>query len=66
MKKTKRRTPKNDVGYRTKNPTLKEIGWTNSIFDNLNETFCNDIYDLDAEQNDEERSYSVNQYYFVI
>ena len=43
----KRRTPKNDVGFRTKNKTLKDIGWEPWFFDTLNETFCNDIYNLD-------------------
>lgn len=65
--KQKRRMLKTDVGFRTKYPTLKEIGWEPWFFDMLNETFCNDIYDLVAEQNDdEEKSYSVNQYDFVI
>tara|TARA_Y100001973_G_C5179038_1_gene323746 strand:- start:948 stop:1136 length:189 start_codon:yes stop_codon:yes gene_type:complete len=57
MKKTIKRkfnrtTPKNDVGYTTKTPVLKEIGWTNSYFDNLNSAYCNDIYNLDDDRED--------------
>ena len=48
----KRRTPKNDVGFRTKNKTLKDIGWEPWFFDKLNETFCNDIYNLDDNKVD--------------
>ena len=48
----KRRTPKNDVGFRTKNKTLKDIGWEPWFFDSLNETFCNDIYNLDDNKED--------------
>ena len=48
----KRRTPKNDVGFRTKNKTLKDIGWEPWFFDTLNETFCNDIYNLDNNKED--------------
>ena len=48
----KRRTPKNDVGFRTKNRTLKDIGWEPWFFDTLNETFCNDIYNLDDNRED--------------
>tara|TARA_R100001509_G_scaffold159973_1_gene127166 strand:+ start:29 stop:208 length:180 start_codon:yes stop_codon:yes gene_type:complete len=48
----KRRTPKNDVGFRTKNKTLKDIGWEPWFFDTLNETFCNDIYNLDDNKVD--------------
>jgi|TARA_Y100001938_G_C7953952_1_gene360726 hypothetical protein len=48
----KRRTPKNDVGFRTKNKTLKDIGWEPWFFDTLNETFCNDIYNLDDNKED--------------
>lgn len=48
----KRRTPKNDVGFRTKNKTLKDIGWEPWFFDTLNETFCNDIYNLDDNRED--------------
>jgi|TARA_R100000081_G_scaffold71098_1_gene38004 hypothetical protein len=48
----KRRTPKNDVGFRTKNRTLKDIGWEPWFFDTLNETFCNDIYNLDDNKED--------------
>jgi len=48
----KRRTPKNDVGFRTKNRTLKDIGWEPWFFDTLNETFCNDIYNLDDNKVD--------------
>ena len=47
----KRRTPKNDVGFRTKNKTLKDIGWEPWFFD-TNETFCNDIYNLDDNRED--------------
>ena len=48
----KRRTPKNDVGFRTKNKTLKDFGWEPWFFDTLNETFCNDIYNLDDNKVD--------------
>ena len=48
----KRRTPKNEVGFRTKNKTLKDIGWEPWFFDMLNETFCNDIYNLDDNRED--------------
>jgi len=48
----KRRTPKIDVGFRTKNRTLKDIGWEPWFFDTLNETFCNDIYNLDDNKVD--------------
>ena len=48
----KRRTPKNDLGFRTKNKTLKDIGWEPWFFDTLNETFCNDIYNLDDNKVD--------------
>ena len=43
---------KNDVGFRTKNRTLKDIGWEPWFFDTLNETFCNDIYNLDDNKED--------------
>lgn len=45
---------KTDVGYRTKKTTLKEIGWEPWFFDMLNETFCNDIYDLEKNENNNE------------
>jgi len=52
--KRKRRMLKTDVGYRTKKTTLKEIGWEPWFFDMLNETFCNDIYDLEKNENNNE------------
>ena len=47
-----KKIPKNDVGFRTKNKTLKDIGWEPWFFDTLNETFCNDIYNLDDNKED--------------
>jgi len=47
IRKNKKHTPKNDIGYGTKKEALAEIGMDNTDFDTLDNMFGNPIEEFD-------------------
>jgi len=56
MKRNKKHTPTNDIGYGTKKQALTDMNFDNSDFDTLNELFVDDNLngDMDFDVIDED------------